>query len=266
MAKYPYLPLWTDAYLADTRHLSTLEHGAYLLLLFEAWRRPRCTLPNNDELLARLAGLSADEWAKVRTVVMAFWKIDKRSKEWTQIRLTRERMYVDRKSGVQRDRIVKYWKEKKKTDTVEEPWKYQVDTGKIPPTPTPTPTVKEDHKATPYGVSERTEPPDLKEILFGPALAYLVKHSGQKERSVRGLIGRWIKDYGEAPALMAISAAQRNGAVEAVAYTNGALKKGQAVTKGNDWIADWYTGGWNAKDDNGDGSKEPSGKDRRLLL
>ena len=138
MAKYPYLPLWTDAYLADTRHLSTLEHGAYLLLLFEAWRRPRCTLPNNDELLARLAGLSAGEWAKVRTVVMAFWKIDKRSKEWTQIRLTRERMYVDRKSGVQRDRIVKYWKEKKKTDTVEEPRKYQVDTADIPPTPTPT--------------------------------------------------------------------------------------------------------------------------------
>ena len=138
MAKYPYLPLWTDAYLADTRHLSTLEHGAYLLLLFEAWRRPRCTLPNNDELLARLAGLSAGEWAKVRTVVMAFWKIDKRSKEWTQIRLTRERMYVDRKSGVQRDRIVKYWKEKKKTDTVEVPRKYQVDTADIPPTPTPT--------------------------------------------------------------------------------------------------------------------------------
>jgi hypothetical protein len=43
MAEFPALPLWTDAYLGDTRHLSQSEHGAYLLLLITAWRTPNCS-------------------------------------------------------------------------------------------------------------------------------------------------------------------------------------------------------------------------------
>ena len=62
MAEFPHLPLFTDAYLADTRHLTTEEHGAYLLLMMEAWRRPECSLPDDDRLLARLCGLSIERW------------------------------------------------------------------------------------------------------------------------------------------------------------------------------------------------------------
>ena len=35
----PYLPIWIGDYLKETRHLSTEEHGAYLLLLFQYWTR-----------------------------------------------------------------------------------------------------------------------------------------------------------------------------------------------------------------------------------
>lgn len=32
MAEFPALPLWTDAYIGDTAHLTNEEHGVYLRL------------------------------------------------------------------------------------------------------------------------------------------------------------------------------------------------------------------------------------------
>ncbi len=137
MAEFPALPLWTDAYLADTRHLSTVEHGAYLLLLMEAWRRPHCDLPDDDKILARLAGLSPDEWTAIAPVVMELWDRDGRRKTWTQKRLKKERDYVGQKCRSQRDKIAKRWDKTKKEDTAVLPNGYRSDT----PTPTLTPIV-----------------------------------------------------------------------------------------------------------------------------
>lgn len=136
MAEFPALPLWTDAYLADTRHLSTLEHGAYLLLLMEAWRRPHCDLPDDDKLLARLAGLSLDDWLAIAPVVMELWDRDGRRKTWTQKRLKKERLYVGEKSARQRDNARKRWKGSENEDATALPDGCQTDA----PTPTPTPT------------------------------------------------------------------------------------------------------------------------------
>ena len=52
MAEYPALPLWTDAYLADTTHLTDAEHGVYFQLVVHAWRSPDCRLPNDAKWLA----------------------------------------------------------------------------------------------------------------------------------------------------------------------------------------------------------------------
>ena len=109
---------------------------------------------------------------------------------------------------------------------------------------------------------------DLQALLFGKALHYLVQHSGHSERAVRGMIGRWIKDHGEAGTLMAISAAQRNGAIEDVAYTNGALNNGKLTSKDKSWITDWYTAEWSTDDDDDDPrpSEGPGGKTTRVLF
>lgn len=159
MAEFPALPFWTDSYLADTRHLSTLEHGAYLLLLMEAWRRPTCSLPDDDKMLARLAGLSVHEWYEIKPTIMAFFTRDGRSKTMHQKRLTKERDFVARKSASQRDKVVKRWNKTKKDDTAVIPEQYRDDT----PTPTPTPISSslrsEDIHAAPADARARETPP-----------------------------------------------------------------------------------------------------------
>lgn len=155
MAQFPALPLWTDAYLADTRHLSAEQHGVYLLLLMEAWRRPACSLPDDDEMLARLACMSTERWAFNRDIVMAFWKFDGRKKEWTQSRLTDERSYVVQKSRSQRDKAASRWKRDKKGDAAAMPEGMPERMPEACPddAPTPTPTVRED-----TNVSSLSEP------------------------------------------------------------------------------------------------------------
>jgi len=60
--------LWTDAYLADTGHLTTLEHGAYLLILMAMWRAGG-KLPDDDLTLARCARMTRDKWRHVSKTI-----------------------------------------------------------------------------------------------------------------------------------------------------------------------------------------------------
>lgn len=95
MAEFPALPLFTDAYMADTRHLTTAQHGAYLLLLMTAWRMPDCRLPDDDYLLARWSGLDFRSWKKMRPFIIdQFWKKDSDGK-LHQCRLLDERKHAD---------------------------------------------------------------------------------------------------------------------------------------------------------------------------
>jgi uncharacterized protein YdaU (DUF1376 family) len=89
MADFPMMPFWTDAYTGDTMHLRTIEHGAYLLLLVAAWRSPKCALPDDDAVLARIARCDGRTWKKLRPVVMDFFTLE--GAEWTQKRLLKER-------------------------------------------------------------------------------------------------------------------------------------------------------------------------------
>ncbi|WP_262694460.1 YdaU family protein [Kordiimonas aquimaris] len=86
MAEFPALPLFTDAYLADTRHLTTEEHGAYLLLLICAWRSRGCALKDNDKTLARIAGLSPTRWRRIKPALIDFFTVE--GGLWRQKKLT----------------------------------------------------------------------------------------------------------------------------------------------------------------------------------
>lgn len=87
MSAPPYMPWFVGDYLADTTHLTTIEHGAYLLLLATMWRNGG-SLPDDDAKLARFARLTARQWDRMKPVLMPFF--DAENGELTQRRLASE--------------------------------------------------------------------------------------------------------------------------------------------------------------------------------
>ncbi len=120
MADFPALPLWTDAYIADTVHLDATESGAYLHLLMAAWRLPDCALPDDDKLLARWAKCTPARWKRVKPVIMAFWTLGKNQK-WTQKRLLKERNWVKEKSNKASQAASAKWLKNKETPNADAP-------------------------------------------------------------------------------------------------------------------------------------------------
>jgi uncharacterized protein YdaU (DUF1376 family) len=68
-----WMPVYIGDYLADTMHLSTEQHGAYLLLLFHLWRRG--ILQDDDAVLAQITGLPISAWSLCRAVLAEFFEI-----------------------------------------------------------------------------------------------------------------------------------------------------------------------------------------------
>ena len=68
-----WMPVFIGDYLADTMHLTTEQHGAYLLLLFHLWRRG--SLRDDDAVLAKISGLGENAWNLHRPALAEFFKI-----------------------------------------------------------------------------------------------------------------------------------------------------------------------------------------------
>lgn len=69
-----WMPLWIGAYLADTMRLTTIQHGAYLLLLMAYWRE-ELPLPDDDEELRAITKTERAEWKKMRPVLAKFFVV-----------------------------------------------------------------------------------------------------------------------------------------------------------------------------------------------
>ena len=75
----------------DVCSMSTLAVGAYILLLCKSWQSdPPCSLPNDDQILARLARLDAVSWAEVRSGVLSPFTMEADGSRWHQKRLRTE--------------------------------------------------------------------------------------------------------------------------------------------------------------------------------
>jgi uncharacterized protein YdaU (DUF1376 family) len=95
MSKAPSMPLFVDAYIADTMHLTPDEDGVYMRLLMCMWRNDG-SLPDTDDRLARFARVTKSRWVKkYRPVLIPFFEVS--DGFLTQKRLTKEWQHVAEK-------------------------------------------------------------------------------------------------------------------------------------------------------------------------
>lgn len=72
MGNRAWMPLHIENYLADTGHLTAAEHGAYLMLIMHYWREG--SLPEDEQIIARISRLSKAQWAESRPILAALFK------------------------------------------------------------------------------------------------------------------------------------------------------------------------------------------------
>jgi uncharacterized protein YdaU (DUF1376 family) len=101
MSQAPSMPVFTDALLGDTLHLSAEEFGGYCLLLFATWRNNGRALPDSDTKLARICRVSVRRWVgRLRPVLVEFFDIS--DGNWRQKRLEKEWQFCAERAAISR--------------------------------------------------------------------------------------------------------------------------------------------------------------------
>jgi uncharacterized protein YdaU (DUF1376 family) len=201
------MPFYPADYLADTGHLTTLEHGAYFLLILHYWSNGG--LPKDETKLARIARLTASEWTSVRDTIADFF-----DGNWQHFRIdaelatARERHEGRAAAGAKGGRAS--WAKRKS-----KPRFGNASAGLNQPQPQP----YSEANASDACASPRDRL--WKEGL--PALIAL----GVKEKQARPMVGRWLKDCGDDETRLCdlILRARAEAPIEPIAWITASLTK-----------------------------------------
>jgi uncharacterized protein YdaU (DUF1376 family) len=71
MTSHPWMPFYVGDYLRDTMHLTTEQHGAYLLLIFHYWSKG--CLPTDEAQLMAIARMTPSKWHSNRMAIANFF-------------------------------------------------------------------------------------------------------------------------------------------------------------------------------------------------
>lgn len=142
MAEFAALPLFTDAWIADTGHLTRLERGIYMDLLILMWRSPECRVPNDLRWIARRLRVEESEMQTLCDCIEEFctsdgnWITQKRlTKEWRYTQLKRRKNIASAKS--------RWKKEKEASERINDAVQAQSEGNAPSPSPSPTLEKKE---------------------------------------------------------------------------------------------------------------------------
>lgn len=214
-----WFPFYSSDYLRDTMHLTTEQHGAYLLLIMGSWNRGG-PLPSDDKQLAAIARLSLSSWRRMRPVIAPFFRQD--GDAWVSPRLEREiarskaiseaRQQAGRKGG----RPSQTESKKKAIGLANENQTgLQTETHARVALPLPS----EDTDSVPNGTGDAA-PIDPEKKAWDDAIALLTTAGRMKSGAARGFIGKLKSDHGISAKdlLPAIGQAIANGTQDPAAY------------------------------------------------
>ena len=211
-----WMPLYVADYLADTGHLSTLEHGAYLLLIMHYWQNGG--LPDDDTKLARIARLAPKDWGTIRDTIAELFACD-----WQHKRIDAELAKASENLG-RRSAAGKAGASARYSNRIANAGQSQgnriANAGQShsnPPSPSPSSLRSESSKAKASGAGA---PPD------DPLKALWDRGTAALGGGARSLIGKARREYGDIGVLNAIARCEAEKPSNPVEFFLGALRGG----------------------------------------
>jgi len=198
MAAIPFMPLYVADYMSDAAHLSTLEHGAYLLLIMTYWQRGE-PLPNDDKKLARICRLTPLQWKRIKPQILEFFDVAvlqlSHSRIERELSNVRAKSLNRRKGGLARAE--------------------QMHSNRLAPAKqSDTDADTEEPLAKAKGAAPASE-----KVFWDKAKAHI---GGSNPGAI---IGKWKRDFGLAETKAAICASQIEGAIDPVSFITAVLRR-----------------------------------------
>lgn len=206
-----WMPFYVGDYLADTMLLTTLQHGAYLLLMLACWKSGG-SLPDDDVALATAARLAPADWRRCAPALRQFF--DARDGRLFHKRISHELERAQSLSDKRTEAGKKGGRPAKENQN--ETNRFPDGLAKAKQNETPSPS----HKPTTSDADASAGKPALpvpKDIVFALGVPLLTA-AGVKEANARSFLGMQVKAHGDAKTAEALQACADERAIDPVSW------------------------------------------------
>lgn len=211
------MPMYWDAYIADTTHLTIEEHGAYLLLLGAMWRR-NGWVPDDDKDNARILGISTAKWRRIKARLSGFLTFENGEISQKNLRKiwenTQEKIQKNRENGSKGGRP-----RSSKNNDLEKP------KGSVSDKPNETiPEPEPEPDTTIANAMDGAAVDATSDAIWKRGVPFLVERH-VTEKKARSMIGKWLAQSGSAQLFDALKDAAASPTQDPIPYITAILTK-----------------------------------------